>query len=96
MEQERYFLTDAEFNALIEISSNSHMDAWFDLVSDKENGDYVIDLESNMILDFKQAIEWLADGIVEPTWSEISSDYREAIIGLLKKLDLISNYEYLI
>ena len=84
---ERYFLTDDEYIALNDVASDSHMDYWFYLVGDYEKGDYVIDLENDdEIMDFKEAIYQLYEGIVEPTWTNIGKENQNTLIELSYKL----------
>lgn len=72
-------LTDAEYNVLQMISSNTHMDEWFWLEEAEDGSDYVhnLDDESEMTL---------FDGICDLEWfsvivTDLSMDITEAICG---------------
>lgn len=82
----RYFLTDKEYNALQEVSAISKMDTWFWLISDHKKGDYVVDSENGNIMNFKDAVHTLFEGITDYDWNLLKPEYREELISLSYKL----------
>ena len=84
---ERVSLTDSEWNALLRISGHSHMDEWFCLCEDHD-GVFVIDLDNGSELDFREAVNMLADGIVEPTWNAAGAENRSSFIGLCTRFGI--------
>ncbi len=78
---ERVIISDDEWNTLMRIADHSHIDEWFCMCEDRE-GVFVTDLEDGSELDFRDALNMLADGIVEPTWEAIGQKYRKKFIEL--------------
>ena len=58
-------LTTDEFNILNKIATKTKMDCWFHLDND-ENGDYVYDLEEGEIVEIRDALSMLIEGIEYP------------------------------
>lgn len=79
-------LSVEEFNVVTEVTSLSKMDSAFDL-ADVEQGkkDYFIDFDENKKVSLKVGLEWLNDGLVEPTISELSQEQRVVLLKLLTK-----------
>lgn len=58
-------LTTDEFNLLNKIATKTKMDCWFHLDND-EGGDYVYDLEEGEIIEIRDALSMLIEGIEDP------------------------------
>ena len=56
-------LTDDQYNVLLKIAQKTHMDCWFDIRTDKENVDYIYDVENNKRISLRSGIRELLEGV---------------------------------
>lgn len=80
-----YDLTDTEWNALMDLSSISHMDCWFNL-QHNSHGDYVYDNENKIILPFEYAVGVLIYNAIDEDLQEIKCRYGDVLEVLENKL----------
>lgn len=83
-------LTNAEYNVLNDIASQTKMDCWFWLDTDENGCDCVIDLEKNITLTLQQGVEMLNEGIV-PELLNLDDYGIEVYVNLLNELDIANN-----
>ena len=79
-------LTNAEYNVLNKIASQTKMDCWFWLTEYK-NSDCVIDLEEGMVLTLRHGVSMLNDGIV-PELLNLTAEEIDTYTNLLKELEI--------
>ena len=84
---EKTILTDAEYNVLNRIASQTKMDCWFYLKTDSAGNDYVLDIENSDILTLREGISQLNEGIV---WDLLSLTAEEIAVynNLLNELGI--------
>ena len=80
-------LTNAEYNVLNSIASQTKMDCWFFLETDSAGNDYVLDIENSDILTLREGISALNEGIV-PDLLDLSDEEIAVYNNLLKELGI--------
>jgi len=86
----RMILSDAEYNVLNRIASQTKMDCWFSLGITKYGSDCVIDLEENTDLTLRHGISMLNEGII-PELLNLTDREIEVYTNLLQELDIDEN-----
>ena len=76
-------LTALEYDTLSFIAQKSKMDCWFCLVQDKNQNDYVLDLENRKRMSIRQGVKQLVDGMTEQDWEILTREQSFAIVKLL-------------
>jgi len=87
-------LTDAEYNAVIKLTSATKLDGSFDLWYD-DTADYWIDLEDDdKLVDLTTGFNWLAEALAYPLAHEgLDPEESLLVVNLLKEFANISDNE---
>ena len=81
-------LTDAEYNVLQMISSNTHMDEWFWLEEAEDGSDYVHNLDDESEMTLFDGVSLLCEGMVSYELCRLTDEEIQVFEGLLTKLQI--------
>ena len=85
----KIILSDNEYNVLNDISRQTKMDCWFHICVE-DGGDYVQDLEQGFLMDMREGVEVLNEGII-PELLNLTDEEIETYVNLLKQLHIPYN-----
>lgn len=86
----KIILSDAEYNVLNRIASQTKMDCWFHIGTDENGGDCVFDLENQEWISLRNGVLMLNDGIV-PELTKLTNEEILVYSDLLQALDIDVN-----
>ena len=79
-------LTDQEYNFLMDLSARTKMDCWFDIETDTEGEDFVLDLENYETMPLHRGIEKLFENLIEDTIDAFESNELMLFNSLKEKI----------
>jgi hypothetical protein len=86
----KIILSDAEYNVLNKITSQTKMDCWFYISVTPNGGDCIVDIEEGTVLNIRHGISMLNEGIV-PELLVLTDDEICVYTNLLQELDIEEN-----
>lgn len=76
-------LSTQEYNTLSFLAEKSKMDCWFILEQDKNQDDYVYDLENHRKMSVRQGVKQLFEGLTQQDWNLLDSEQSYVMAKLL-------------
>lgn len=80
-------LSEQEYNALDKVATASKMDCWFS-VQQKDDEDFVFDLENDCRMELRDGIAQLAEGMCDVHLYGLTAEERTALRDLFARLGI--------
>ena len=86
-------LTNEEFNVVEKISRRSKADCWFELTTDDDDEDVVVDMEEDKIMSLEEGLLLLDSGLTELSDYNLTADEEQCYKNLIKKMLVIQQLD---